>query len=687
MNKNKLWTEKYRPKTVKDYLFKDEHLKKFVERVIKEKNIPNLLFSGVQGSGKAQPLYSKVLTPNGWKMMGEIKQGDTIITPSGEHSKILEVFPQGEKDIYTITFHDGSSTECCLDHVWECYFWDECHNKKAIKHVVDTKTILRILNSNKKIKQNISIPMVSNIELLNAKNDLPVDPYLLGVLIGDGSFCYSGIKITSADPQIIKECENVLPEGYEIKPVKNTHIEYSLVNKNRKNFGGKLGTEENKIMKYLRFSKLQGKRSHEKFIPEEYKNLTISNKWKLVRGLMDTDGTIGKKSGISFSTSSYELAHDFQEILWSLGCTCTITSRIPTYTYKAEKKKGKTSFTLHMNHNSGTKQFFQLNRKKERGINTFAQNHKHGDITLRRRISSIEYKGREEAKCILIDNPEHLYITDDYIVTHNTTLAYILIRELGVNPIDILIVNGSDERKIDDMRDKIRGFTETQSLGDFKVILLEESDALTPQSQWILRKIIEPDPNSNALVDLEEANLENARFILTCNYQNKIIPSLKSRCQHFEFRKPDFDEVLEYIYNILRQERIKTNFETLEKYVTTGFPDIRKIINLVQQNSSKGKLYLGEINSSEDFYSDLFDSIGNDDWVEARKFAMESISDNEWEDLYRTIYEKLSTIGKFKDEKKWEEGVVIIAEHLYKHSLVAIPSINGVAMFIRLAQI
>jgi hypothetical protein len=137
----------------------------------------------------------------------------------------------------------------------------------------------------------------------------------------------------------------------------------------------------------------------------------------------------------------------------------------------------------------------------------------------------------------------------------------------------------------------------------------------------------------------------------------------------------------------LKKEHVKTDFETLEKYVTIGYPDIRKIINLVQQNTNNGKLIQSESESDSDWQNELIELIGKDDWLGARQIAENNVADEEWEDVFRFLYENLKGEGKFKDEKKWEEAVVVIGDHLYKHALVAIPVINGVAMFIRLAQI
>jgi len=676
-NKHVLWVEKYAPSSLEEYIFHDDSHKKSFENMVENKTIPHLLLSGVQGSGKAQSLTSKVLTPRGWRSMGELKPNDEIYTPNGSISKIVEVFPQGEKDIYVVTFHDGSSTECCLDHLWECYFIDNYTDRTAKKHVVDTRTIINYIDKqNNRVTErfNISIPLTEPIEFPPKKYD--IDPYVLGVLLGDGSICSPTPRLTSMDVDVVKECQKYLLDGYNLKPVKNSTKEFNLINENRKIYGGNRGTSENYYTSYFRRVNLYGKRSHEKFIPKEYINGSISQRWAIVQGLMDTDGTITKTgSNVSFTTTSHTLATELQEILWSLGCTCTLSSRTPQYTYNGILQYGKLVFTLHINHNHGTAQFFRLSRKKIRGTHSFAKGHSKDNIVLRRRIKTIEYKGKELAQCILIDDPRHLYITDDYVVTHNTTIARILINHLDVDPTDILLINASDENSVDTMRDKIKSFITTFAIGEFKVIQLEEADYLTLNAQAVLRKYME-DPNCPA------------RFILTCNYENKIMPAIKSRSQQFRFKSADKNDIAEFTAKILLKEKIKFTIDLLDKYIAVGYPDIRKVVNLLQQNSINGNLQsLVTQAEAGDYKFKLLDLIGKDDWSGARTLACGNVAAEEWEDLYRFLYENLDKSKKFNKKENWETGIVIITDHLYKNSIIADQEINAAAMFIRLSQV
>ena len=257
-----------------------------------------------------------------------------------------------------------------------------------------------------------------------------------------------------------------------------------------------------------------------------------------------------------------------------------------------------------------------------------------------------------------------------------TTLAKILINELEIDEQDILTLNASDENSVDTMRDKIKSFITTFAMGNFKVVHLEEADYITLNGQGVLRRMM-------------EEYADTARFILTCNYENKIIPAVKSRCQQFRFKAGNKDDIAEYVAKILVAEKIKFNIDLLDKFVATGYPDIRKIVNLLQQHTTKdGELHLPQQNEAGDYKFKLLEYIETDDWLPARLLCCENVVTEEWESVYRFLYENLNKAPKFQnDNNKWESGIVVIADHLYKHGIVADPEINAAAMFIRLTQI
>lgn len=256
-----------------------------------------------------------------------------------------------------------------------------------------------------------------------------------------------------------------------------------------------------------------------------------------------------------------------------------------------------------------------------------------------------------------------------------TTLAKILIRELEIDDIDVLTINASEENSVDVMREKIKNFVSTFAMGTFKIVHLEEADYITPNGQAILRNMM-------------ETFNETTRFILTCNYEHRIIPAIISRCQHFRFKAGNKDDITEYVATILVKEGVHFDLDVLDKYVSIGYPDVRKVVNLLQQNTVEGNLH--ETNTSAeggDYKFQLLEKLEIDHWDEARDICCSTVVAEEWEEVYRFLYENLHKSKKFQSKEKWEAGIVAIAEHLYKHGICADPEINAAALFITLSTI
>ena len=259
--------------------------------------------------------------------------------------------------------------------------------------------------------------------------------------------------------------------------------------------------------------------------------------------------------------------------------------------------------------------------------------------------------------------------------TGKTTLAQILIRAMGVDVTDVLEINASDERGIDVFRDKIKNFASSMALGRFKIIHLEEADKLTPDAQ-------------NALKRFMEEVSDHVRFILTANHANKIIPPLRSRCQEFYFKAADPIDITESMVTILVAEGVKFELGVLDEYVAAAYPDVRKIINILQQNTSNGMLVgSSSVTTSGEWMVKLIDLIEANKWKDARVLVCANVTSEDWENVYRFLYENIAKSSTFSKQPQWEEAIIIIADHLYKHTLVADPEINAAAMFIRLGQI
>jgi replication factor C small subunit len=255
-----------------------------------------------------------------------------------------------------------------------------------------------------------------------------------------------------------------------------------------------------------------------------------------------------------------------------------------------------------------------------------------------------------------------------------TTLAKILINELEINDFDVLEINASRENSVDTIRDKIVGFVQTMPFGEFKIVLLDEADFITPNGQAALRGVM-------------ETYHETVRFILTCNYPNKIIPALHSRCQGFHIDRIDQTEFTARIATILVEEHVQFDLDTLDSYVKATYPDLRKCINSCQMNCTTGSLQLTSDNSSnsQDYMLAVIDLFKKGRVKEARETLCKSIRTEEIESMYRWMYDNLDLWGQ--DDFARDEAIIKIRNGLVNHSLVADPEINLSACLIELSQI
>ena len=259
-----------------------------------------------------------------------------------------------------------------------------------------------------------------------------------------------------------------------------------------------------------------------------------------------------------------------------------------------------------------------------------------------------------------------------------TTLALILKNALNIEDVDFLAINASDDNSVDVIRNKIKNFISTFAVGPFKIVLLDEADYLTVNAQAILRNLMEDEDYS-----------ANARFILTCNYEKKIIPELRSRCQEFKFKSLSKDDMLGRLAEVLTFEKVKvTNLELLDKYIDLCYPDMRKLLIMAEQNNVDGKLQ-EPVNkdTSLEYKLELLDCLAQNNWERARTIVCDNVDGDQWVEVYQFLYEYLHEVGKFTDQKKWKQGIVIIADHLYRHANCADSEINFTACIIRLTEV
>ena len=254
-----------------------------------------------------------------------------------------------------------------------------------------------------------------------------------------------------------------------------------------------------------------------------------------------------------------------------------------------------------------------------------------------------------------------------------TTLAKILFNELEVNDLDVLEINASRTNSVDDVRDKIVNFVQMIPFGDFKVVLLDEADYLSPNAQAALRGVMEEYHTT-------------ARFILTCNYPNKIIPALHSRCQGFHIAKVDQTEFTARIATILMEENVEFDLDTLDTFVKATYPDLRKCINTVQMNSMDGTLHRPEQGDTgeTDYKLAMVELFKAGKISEARKLVCSQARPEEMDEIYRWLYDNVAIFG---DEEKQNKAILIIKQGLVDHTLVMDPEINLSATLIRLAML
>ena len=255
-----------------------------------------------------------------------------------------------------------------------------------------------------------------------------------------------------------------------------------------------------------------------------------------------------------------------------------------------------------------------------------------------------------------------------------TTLAKLLLNEIGIEEYDILELNASRTNSVDDVREKITNFVQMMPFGPFKVVLLDEADYLSPNAQAALRGV------------MEEYH-QTARFILTCNAPNRIMDAIHSRCQQMHFSSIDQTEFTARIATIMVEEGVEFDLDTLDTYVKITYPDLRKCINFVQQNVREGSLLSANASDAgvADYKVQMVELFKAGKIKQARQLLCGSARPEEMGDIYRCMYDNLDLFGK--DEETKDQAVLVIKQGLVDHMLIADPEINLSAVLIKLARL
>jgi hypothetical protein len=368
---------------------------------------PQLLLNLEMRGGKAQPLYAKVLTPTGWKQMGDISVGDSVIGSDGKPHQVTGVFPQGEKEIYSVTFSDGASVQCCADHLWAVKSTNHRYRGQPGKVLALREFMedLHMPNGNARWY----VPMVAPVEFPTI--ELPLDPYLLGVLIGDGNLRERSTEFASADQHLVAEVQRI------VSPMHLTVVKYG----NKYNYGiSSASRQENAVTATLHSLGLAGKRSEDKFIPADYLRASVADRVSMLQGLVDTDGYVRDNGcNIEYMTVSRQLKDDVVSLVQSLGGTAPVGEKEGTYT-----KEGVVITCQHVYRINITLPAGIVPARLPRKLDKYTGPTK---FPPSRAIVKVEKMHTEEAQCIQVDAPDSLYVTDGYVVTHNTRISLGLI--------------------------------------------------------------------------------------------------------------------------------------------------------------------------------------------------------------------------------------------------------------------
>lgn len=372
--------------------------------------------------GRAQPLHTQVTTPEGWRELGSIEEGDLVIGSDGQPTRVLGVFPQDRKEVFRVTMTDGSSTLACAEHLWAVRTAaDKRRNKSA--RILETQEMAGNLRSARQYRYELPL-LSAPVEF--PSREVPLDPYALGLLLGDG--CLTGSTtptFATADPDLAEALESRL-EGIRLVP--KSGVDYVLQNVD----GGRGGViVANPVTEHLRDLGLCGANSKSKFVPEPYLHNDEEVRLAMLQGLLDSDGgpvvQKHRTCRIQYSTTSPRLRDDIVFLVRSLGGVAYQRTR------RKEDKRAGFANGRAVPHREDS---YVVDLRLPEGVQPFLLHRKAEDYARRgagrpmRFIKSIEPAGVEETVCIRVDAPDHLYVTEDFILTHNTLNdAFIILDE------------------------------------------------------------------------------------------------------------------------------------------------------------------------------------------------------------------------------------------------------------------
>lgn len=371
-----------------------------------------LVIDALAGSGKALRYDQPILTPAGWREIGSLKTGDLVVGSAGQPVLVTGVYPQGVRDLFEVVISDGTTVTADADHLWLTTTTRarDQHQPPKVRTTAEIAATLRLKNG----RINHYLPMLSApVEMPHA--DLALDPYLLGVLLGDGGLGGGSVVLSTPDAEILAAVESMLPEGVRALRVEGTACDYRL-SAGQMTMPGRRGLV-NPLVDALRELGVWGSLSADKRIPDSYLFASADQRLSLLQGLLDTDGSAARIA-VEFSSASKVLAEQVTWLAQSLGGYTHATERQPWHTYKGERRDGQTSYRLRISLPS-TVVPFRLTRKRE----ALKRRERFEPF---RQIVDVRPVPSAEAVCISVDAVDKLYLTAGCVPTHNTSTLRML---------------------------------------------------------------------------------------------------------------------------------------------------------------------------------------------------------------------------------------------------------------------
>ncbi len=414
------------------------HLDYMLKGLVKETLTTVIASTGV---GKAVTLNTPILTPDGFVLMRDIKVGSKVFDEKGNECSVQAVFPQGEKQVYRVHFEDGTYVDCCKDHLWKFKTIDDVARHNEWRVETTEQLLQRPIKRDKSF--NLCVPVAEVIDF--PEKELPLDPYVLGCLLGDGGFTTDRISFTNPEEDIVSKLNDILQDYGYFKCNPSTYCQY-LFKSNTPGF--------NYLYRIIGALDLLGNNSLNKFIPKDYLYASKEQRLDLLRGLIDTDGHVNSGGHVYYFTSSEELRDNVAQLIRSLGFRCS-TSEYTRFGSNTEYR-----ITIW----SDSDVFFTSKKHREKYAGRSIPNKKtHYEIL---KIVDIEVLDKfEEMQCITVDSPYHTFICGDFIVTHNTWLLVLLGAYAQLNGYKVVVF--ITEMSTDLMQDRFEAMLFGMMYGDF----------------------------------------------------------------------------------------------------------------------------------------------------------------------------------------------------------------------------